>query len=62
MSYFKSKTDAVAFVNEKLESSKPGSPLTMIIGRDKSGDYYAHTATVESSDVTDSIQVMTYSD
>jgi hypothetical protein len=54
MSYFSSKEAAVQFVSDTLQSSKTGSPLTMIIGRDKSGDFYAHTAIdIQSEDTAE---------
>jgi len=53
MSYFSSRMAAVEFVDEKLRNSKPGSPLIMTIGRDRYGDYYAHSVIDESLDVTD---------
>lgn len=62
MSYFRNRETVVAFVSDKLMNSNSGSPLTMIIGMDKSGDFYARTVIVESSDVTDSIQATICSD
>lgn len=53
MSYFTNKTDAVEFVARALEASRRGYALTMTIGRDKSGDYFAHTVIDELSDATD---------
>jgi hypothetical protein len=54
MSYFRSKTEAVQFVNDTLTNSRSDLPLTMIIGRDKSGDFYAHTATdIQSEDIAE---------
>jgi hypothetical protein len=50
MSYFSSKKAVVEFVKEKLANSKAGSVLTMTIGRDKFGDYFAHTVIDELSD------------
>jgi len=52
MSYYGNRKNAVAYVDEKLANSKAGSVLTMIIGRDKFGDFFAHTVIDELSDVT----------
>lgn len=49
MSFFTNKTDAVEFVTRALEASRRGYALTMIIGREKSGDYFASTVTDELS-------------
>jgi len=52
MSYFESKKDVVQFVDDMLTNSSSGSPLIMTIGRDKSGDFYAHTVIDMSSEDT----------
>lgn len=49
MSYFSSSLDAVEFVARALKSSRRGSALTMTIGRDKSGVFFAHTVIDELS-------------
>ena len=54
MSYFNNRENAVQYVAERLRLSKSGSPLTMIIGRDKSGDFYAHTVIdIQSEDIAE---------
>lgn len=41
MPYFQSSKDVVQFVDGTIPHFESGSPLTMIIGRSKSGDYFA---------------------
>ena len=54
MSYYNNRETAVQYVAEKLRLSKDGSALTMIIGRDKSGGFYAHTVTdIQSEDIAE---------
>lgn len=54
MSYFSNRQSAVQFVDDTLRLSKSGLPLTMIIGLDKSGAFYAHTATdIQSEDIAE---------
>lgn len=49
MSYFLNKEEVVRFVERALASSSKGFALTMTIGRDTYGDYFAHTVIDELS-------------
>lgn len=40
---FKNRESAAAFVSDTILNSSASLPWTMIIGQDKSGDYYVHT-------------------
>ncbi len=53
MTYFTNSRDAVEFVEKALAASKIGSALTMTIGREKYGDYFAHIVIDELSADTD---------
>jgi hypothetical protein len=46
-----SRTDAVLFVNDTLESLKYGSQWTMTITRGRSGAYYVSCVINESSEI-----------
>lgn len=45
MTYFKNRESVAAFVSDIVLNSTTDLPWTMIIGQDKSGDFYAHIAT-----------------
>lgn len=48
MPYFQNSKDVVQFVDGTIPHFESGSPLTMIIGRSKSGDYFASIVTATS--------------
>lgn len=52
MSYFKNRESVAAFASDTILNSNASLPWTMIIGRDKFGDYYAHTViNTQSEDI-----------
>lgn len=54
MSYFKNRESVAAFASDTILNSNASLPWTMIIGRDKSGDYYAHTViNIQSEDIAE---------
>jgi hypothetical protein len=50
--YFFDKTDVVRSVSAGLKNLPRGSRSITIIEREKSGEFYVRTVTIESSDVT----------
>lgn len=47
--FFQNNRDVAAFADEVLMNSEAVLPLTMIITRDSSGGFFAHTVTAELS-------------
>lgn len=62
MTYYTDKTDVVQFVEKALDASNKGSALTMTIGRDKSGVYFAHIVIDElSGDIEENMELIFFS-
>lgn len=54
MTYFKNRESVAAFVSDTVLNSNNALPWTMIIGQDRSGDYYAYTVTdIQSEDTAE---------